>query len=382
MLRQMWIQAHGEQSFWDNKDMCIDLPKQLNDDVLIMFDNTSERRFLTFVKILHTSLQLTIARKTRLALLIAGMIFTIFSMACAGVEPYRTSQTTSTTKNPIYILAETGVGSNNEWAPYIELKNGVPMALVPSGCFTMGITDAHINYLDELNSRRVSPSSFRDQQPAHQVCYKAPFWIDVYEVTQAQFKEFAGQAANPSHFTGVDLPRERITWDEAAAFCKIRGARLPTEAEWEYAARGPDGLLFPWGNTFDCRKGNFDDETGFDDAHVIEGFPNCDSYPTTAPVGKFIQGASWIGAQDLSGNVWEWVADWYDDTTYSTQGQQSVDPQGPLTGKYHALRGGAWSIDEIDHLLATFRGWYDPQSMGDISLIGKHLGFRCALPYH
>lgn len=346
-----------------------------------MFNNTRGHQFPTFDKNRSKCLHVIVTSKIRLALPFAGMLLITVLIACTQGRSYRNSQATLTNKNPVYTLAEAGVDSNSEWTPFIEQVNGVSMALVPSGCFIMGSTDAHIDYIEEMIDRKVSSSSFRDQQPAHQVCYETPFWIDVYEVTQAQFKEFAGQAANPSHFTGADLPREQITWDEAAAFCKTRGARLPTEAEWEYAARGPDGLLFPWGNTFDCSKGNFDDETEYDDAHVIEGFPDCDGYLTTAPVGMFNEGASWVGAQDLSGNVWEWVADWYDETTYATQSQQSVDPEGPLTGNFHALRGGAWSIDEIDHLLVAFRGWYDPQSMGGIDLIGKHLGFRCALSY-
>jgi formylglycine-generating enzyme required for sulfatase activity len=245
----------------------------------------------------------------------------------------------------------------------------------------MGITNDQIDYINKWIDSGTTQSMFSDQQPAHEVCFETPFWIDIHEVTQAQFTEFVGQATYPSHFTGSRLPREQVTWNEANAFCSTRGARLPTEAEWEYTARGPDGLLFPWGNTFECSRGNFDDETELDDAHVIEGFPNCDGFKTTAPVGKIPEGASWVGALDLSGNVWEWVWDWYDASYYDILRIGVVNPHGPPDGNFRALRGGAWSIDEPDHLLATFRGWYDPDTMGDISLIGKHLGFRCALSY-
>ena len=117
---------------------------------------------------------------------------------------------------------------------------------------------------------------------------------------------------------------------------------------------------------------------GIDDDYVIDGFPNCDGYPTTAPIGAISEGASWVGALDLSGNVWEWVADYYDQDYYNPLRQMAVEPQGPAHGEAHVLRGGAWSIDEADHLLASFRGWYEPGIMGDFILIGKHVGFRCA----
>jgi formylglycine-generating enzyme required for sulfatase activity len=245
------------------------------------------------------------------------------------------------------------------------------MALVPPGCFMMGITGEQADYLMSFPSSIMELEDFKDQTSAHEVCFVDAFWIDLTEVTQEQFSRLNGEAKLQSHFQGNELPRERITWMEATNFCEQRGARLPTEAEWEYAARGPDGNLFPWGNAFDCRMGNFDD-TEVDDPGLIDGSPNCDGYATTAPVGSLEAGASWVGALDLAGNVWEWVSDRYGMRYYNSQAGGSINPMGPTVGEYRVVRGGAWSINEVDHLSATFRGGIDP------AIAIEHLGFRCA----
>jgi formylglycine-generating enzyme required for sulfatase activity len=326
-------------------------------------------------------LQRKMARMTWFVPRLAITAITALLVACATPQTTNVSLTPSPTQNAAYALAEAGVTGNSEWTTYTEERNGALMALVPAGCFTMGSTDTEIDYAIRLTGSDMQRSRFSDQQPSHEVSFESPFWIDVHEVTQAQFAEFNGEAASASHFTGSNLPREQITWLEADAFCRARGARLPTEAEWEYAARGPDSLIFPWGDTFECSRGNFDDAQ-LDDPYVIEGFPNCDGYSGTAPVGSMSKGISWVGVLDLSGNVWEWVTDWYDENYYGTLREGAVDPLGPPDGDSHVLRGGAWSINEPDHLLAAFRGWYDPTIMGDFISIGKHVGFRCALSYN
>ena len=132
------------------------------------------------------------------------------------------------------------------------------MVLVPVGCFMMGSSDGKA-----------------DEAPVHEVCFDAPFWIDVYEVTNAQF-------GTSGQFDGDDRPREMMNWQRALAYCQSRGARLPTEAEWEYAARGPDSLIYPWGNAFI--------------ADNVVYFLNSEN--RTWDVGSRPQGVSWVGAYD------------------------------------------------------------------------------------
>jgi len=192
-------------------------------------------------------------------------------------------------------IACTGVSTNDEWVPVIREFGGIPMALVPAGCYTMGSTDEQIElYLTMLNRRGL----YDDEQPAHRQCFHEPFWIDVYEVTNGFYGSYGWWHDN-------DQPRESVTWFEAESYCRERGVRLPTEVEWEYAARGPDNLLYPWGNTFDGNRLNFCDSNcqnpGADTSYD-------DGYSTTAPVGSYPDGVSWVGALDMAGNVWEWVS--------------------------------------------------------------------------
>ncbi|MBN1483149.1 MAG: formylglycine-generating enzyme family protein [Chloroflexia bacterium] len=192
-------------------------------------------------------------------------------------------------------IACTGVSTNDEWVPVIREFGGIPMALVPAGCFTMGSTDEQIEqYLTMLDR----PGLYQDEQPAHRQCFQEPFWIDVYEVTN-------GFYGSHGWWTDNDQPRESVTWFEANTYCDNRGGHLPTEIEWEYAARGPDNLLYPWGNTFDGNRLNYCDyncqNPGSDRSHN-------DGYSEPAPVGTYPDGASWVGALDMAGNLWEWVS--------------------------------------------------------------------------
>jgi formylglycine-generating enzyme required for sulfatase activity len=224
---------------------------------------------------------------------------------------------------------------NNQWKAVTHSFDGVEMVLVPPGCFMMG-----------------SDSGESDEKPMNELCFAVPFWIDRYEVTNAQFAAFVGQAGRKSSFEGANQPRERIYWIEARNFCAKRGARLPTEAEWEYAARGPDGLNYPWGNRFDANNADY----------------RGNSNNQTADVGSKPGGASWVGALDMSGNVWEWVSTLYQPYPYSpTDGRENRDD---IQSK-RVIRGGGWGDGE-QSLSATNR------SSLTLSDADYNVGFRCA----
>jgi len=217
------------------------------------------------------------------------------------------------------------------------------MILIPGGTFMMGDTQGDGNS-DEKPTSRVSLD---------------PFWLDRTEVTSAQFARFvrAGgyrpQGEWQREAGGKDQhPVVFVTWHDAVAYCRWAGKRLPTEAEWEYAARGADGRKYPWGNAWDESRARFSEKRGSE---------------TTAPVGSYPTGASPFGVLDLAGNVWEWTSSLYKPYPYVTG-----DARGDLapTGS-RVVRGGSWGDDPGD-LRSTYRAWLDPASRFNV------LGFRCA----
>ena len=261
------------------------------------------------------------------------------------------------------------------------------MVYVPAGEFTMGSDAAGLAYAVAL-CRRFSTdpatalatcqrSAFTDEQPAHTVALDA-FWLDRTEVTNGQYRRCEaaggctapaeeGSYTRPSYYIAPEFagyPVVWVTWRQAAEYCAWAGARLPTESQWEFAARGPDGRLFPWGNVFDGSRLNYCDSrctAGPNDGSVDDG------YADTAPVGSFPAGASWTGALDLAGNVREWVSDWYG--RYPAEPQNN--PTGPATGDSHIPRGGSW-LDKPDDVRSANRGANDPDYT-------RHkVGFRCA----
>jgi len=244
-----------------------------------------------------------------------------------------TAPTTTKTPTPIPLLTIT---ANVQWTPIVQSFDGVEMVQVPPGCFMMG-----------------SDNGETDEKPVTRICFDKPFWIDKTEVPQAQFAKFGGVAANKPHFSGDQRPVEQVTWIEAQNFCTKRGARLPTEAEWEYAARGPDSLVYPWGNDWDSRKVVWERE----------------SSQGTANVGSMERGKSWVGAFHLSGNVAEWVNSVYKPFPYdAADGRENLLD----TDSYRVMRGGSWYSSVNGGLRATVRSSSRP-SRGYV-----YVGLRCA----
>lgn len=213
-----------------------------------------------------------------------------------------------------------------------------------------------------------SDSGEGDEQPVHEV-ELADFWIDQTEVTNAMYAKCmqAGGCTPPSSASSDtrqgyygnsefdDFPVIYVSWNDAKNYCDWRGdgTRLPTEAEWEKAARGTDGRTYPWGH--ESPNGN-----------LLNYNQNVGD---TTEVGKYPAGASIYGALDMAGNVWEWVADWYDASYYANS--PSSNPQGPSSGDWRVLRGGAW-YNDINDARSAGRVWGFPSNANYL------IGFRCA----
>jgi eukaryotic-like serine/threonine-protein kinase len=218
-----------------------------------------------------------------------------------------------------------------------------------------------------------------DERPQHSVSLR-PFWMDVNEVTVGAYRQCAiAGACKVNEVRSEDVPSDYftnptyeeypvvdVTWQDASSYCAWRSARLPTEAEWELAAGGVNSLLYPWGN-----------EAGgalnFCDANCPAEWKNTlidDGYSHRAPVGSYVQGVSPYGMQDMAGNVWEWVADWYAETYYSQT--PTEDPTGPNAGTERVVRGGGWDSPMMNVRVAK-RFHHRP------ALYTGSLGFRCAM---
>ena len=233
--------------------------------------------------------------------------------------------------------ADLGEKESNQYQAKIVASDELPppagMVLVPAGPFIMG-----------------SNNGGGDEQPVHTVNLDG-FWIDQYEVTNIQWKVYAQAAGKAAKSGPNDYPVVYVSWYDARDYCAWAGKRLPTEAEWEKAARGTDGRTYPWGEGI-----------GHDKANYLGG-PG-----RTAKVGSSPAGISPYGAHDMAGNVWEWVQDWYGSEYYSASPERN--PQGPLSSLRRVLRGGSWSSS--DGLRSSDRGGGGPSNWSN------NIGFRCA----
>jgi formylglycine-generating enzyme required for sulfatase activity len=222
---------------------------------------------------------------------------------------------------------------------------GVLQVFVPSGCFLMG------------SDTRYDPMTWADEQPSHNVCISRDYWLDRDEVTNESYQKFvddggylkaqywssegwqwlqenkiSGPKAYAASYSQPKQARIGINWFEADAYARWRGGRLPSEAEWEYAARGPNSLIYPWGNKWDDSQLN----------------SNTDQ--------------SWVGAYNMGCNALEWVWDWYDAKYFEISPKDN--PLGPTTGISRVLRGGAWDGVPGCTRAATRKGGY-PDDRGD-----------------
>ncbi len=310
----------------------------------------------------------------------------------------------------VLVLALAAVLTRSKWQPLLRIPpktaDGMALVYVPAGDFLMGSTKEEVNHatLSSLSTDLLVEwhGKLYAETPQHTV-YLDAFWIDKTEVTVAMFQQFVEQTGNQTDAEkegfGIACPNTRekcqgdkkganwrfplgteeteaisdhpvgqVSWNDALAYCQWAGRRLPTEAEWEKAARGTDGRIYPWGNQpVAANLLNYADKNN--DASWADKTSD-DGYALEAPVGSYPAGASPYGALDMAGNVWEWVADWYDEQYY--QNSPDRNPTGPATGFQRGLRGGEWLAD--GYVVRTTYRYQSPQNAR-----ANAVGFRCAM---
>lgn len=242
----------------------------------------------------------------------------------------------------------------------VKGKDGAPMVLIPEGSFPMGVPHG-------------DRDGGRDEYPRHDV-FVNNFYIDKFELTNSRYLEFVKATnhripQNPKNATRnlwqgdtiteslADRPVINVDWADANAYCQWAGKRLPTEAEWEKAAKGTADRRFPWGNVEPTNK-----HLNFNQQWIGE--------KTLMPVGSYELGKSPFGVYDMAGNVWEWVNDWYDAKYYEKS--PAKNPTGPETGAKRVLRGSGWQ-NETPTVRIFTRVDSDP------TIRNESTGFRCAM---
>ena len=263
------------------------------------------------------------------------------------------------------------------------------MVWVPAGTFRMGSTQEEIDGLWQANGWDPEWKQYvNDEQPAHEVTLTRGFWLYRHEVTNGQYAHFlaaTGHEAPPMDWADYKaherLPVIWVDWNDASAYAEWASGALPTEAQWEYAARGPEAGLYPWGDGWDrdrCNSAEYWARKPLNTVAAWQAWSDADfgGEVTAAKVishlrevGSFPTGASWCGALDLAGNVYEWCGDWYGESYYATS--PAEDPSGAATGGGCVLRGGSWGYD-ANHCRAARRYYLFP-AIGMIDF-----GFRVA----
>lgn len=287
---------------------------------------------------------------------IAPLLLTVFLTSCMPIS----ATPEATTPQEIAKSTVPAVTSTPAIPPGTTRQSeidGMTQLYIPAGKFSMG-TQSDGDWIGE------------DEFPLHDV-YLDAFWMDQTEITNAEYQKcVAANECTPPHSTAsetqksyfdnadfADFPVIQVDWDQATKYCKWAGRRLPYEAEWEKAAKGDTHRIYPWeGNAVGPSFANYD---------MDDNWPNAD----TTRVGSILAGASPSQVMDMAGNVYEWVADWYDAAYYSQS--PAENPTGPAEGSQRVLRGGAWSSDALFIRAASRLPYYPDGFSNDI-------GFRCA----
>lgn len=290
----------------------------------------------------------------------------INTAATSTPEPISGTRTPSPNTATFTVVVLTLTPNPTAYENKIEHRgtDNAPMVQVPAGEFTMGSTTQEVaTAVADCSS---CPESDVVESPQH-VVYLDAFWIDQHEVTNAQYERCVadhgcGEPVSPRSETHANYygnarydnyPVIFVSWNDANAYCTWAGKKLPTEAQWEKAARGADARVYPWGND--------DPDQNRANSNSIVG--------DTTEVGQYPNGRSPYGVMDMAGNVWEWVSDWYDPNYYADS--PAKNPQGPAPGTSRVIRGGSWL--DIRSFVRTTRRFL--VSTDDHN---GNLGFRCA----